>query len=210
MPDRISHTFSQLDQAVITPDQAFELLKQGNQRFVTGQPNIYDHLAQARSLEVAQFPWAVVLSCIDSRTAPEIIFDLGLGDIFNIRVPGNILSPVTLGGIEFAIAVAGVKLIAVIGHNSCGAVINACNHARSGNITYIVDALETVVDNVRRKNPGGTDSEYIINRVVEENVLHVMNKLPRRSLLIRERIDAGTLKIVGGIHDIGSGRVDWI
>lgn len=205
--------FTQEEQAAITPDDAFTLLKQGNERFVSGNPCRFDHLIQARELEAGQYPWAVILSCIDSRTASEIVFDLGFGDAFNIRVPGNILTPVTLGGVEFAIEVAGAKLIAVIGHNSCGAVTNACNNVRIGNITYVVDALEPVVDVIKGRY--GTqfranDMDFIIQKVAEENVRYVMSRLPRRSLLIRERVNEGKLKIVGGLHDIGSGQITWV
>jgi carbonic anhydrase len=213
MQETVIKVFTKDEQDAITPEDAFTLLKQGNERFVSGKSLCFDHLTQARKLEAGQYPWTVILSCIDSRTAPEIVFDLGLGDAFNIRVPGNILSPVTLGGVEFSIEVAGAKLIAVIGHNSCGAVTNACKNVRIGNITYVVDALEPVVDVI--KGYYGTqfkedNMDFIIQKVAEENVRYVMSRLTRRSLLIRERVNEGKLKIVGGLHDIGSGQITWV
>jgi len=213
MPKRVAKIFTREEQEAITPDDAFTLLKNGNERFVSGYSTHYNYLEQAKALEAGQFPWAVILSCIDSRTASEIVFDLGLGDVFNIRVPGNIITPITLGGIEFAISVAGAKLIAVIGHNSCGAVTNACNNVRYGNITYVVDALEAVLDRVKARHaqhPDYPNMDFIIERVIEENVRYVMSRLTRRSQLIREKVESGDLKIVGGVHDIGSGKVTWL
>jgi len=205
-------TFDAEAQATLTPDQALQLLKEGNARFVAGESIRRDLIAQQKATSTGQHPFAVVLSCLDSRSAPEVVFDQGVGDIFVGRVAGNVVDTNLLGSFEFATAAAGSKLIVVMGHTACGAVKGACDGVELGNLTALLDEIEPAVDAV--STPIGTDRSAanveFVNDVVEANVRMQVNELLRRSDVVREMAEAGQVKVVGAVHDISTGEVTFL
>ncbi|WP_376692214.1 carbonic anhydrase family protein [Wenzhouxiangella sp. EGI_FJ10409] len=205
-------TFDQEAQATLTPDEALELLKEGNARFVAGESIDRDLIEQQKATSTGQYPFAVVLSCLDSRSAPEVVFDQGVGDLFVGRVAGNVVDTNLLGSFEFATAAAGSKLIVVMGHTACGAVKGACDGVELGNLTALLDEIEPAVDAV--STPTGTDrssaNAEFVNDVVETNVRMQVNELLRRSDVVRELVDTGQVKVVGAVHDISTGEVTFL
>ena len=205
-------TFDQAAQQALTPDQAIDILKAGNARFVAGESYDRDLIEQQRDTAGGQFPFAVVLSCLDSRSAPEVVFDQGVGDIFVGRVAGNVVDTNLLGSFEFATAAAGSKLIVVMGHTACGAVQGACDGVEVGNLTALLDEIEPAIDAV--STPVGADrssaNTEFVNRVIETNVRMQVNELLRRSDVIRGMVEAGDVKVVGAVHDIATGEVTFL
>ncbi len=193
-------------QAAITPAAAIEMLKQGNDRFVKGKPQRRNPLAQAKQTASGQYPFATVLSCIDSRTSSEIVFDQGIGDIFNARIAGNIATDEILGSLEFASKVAGSKLIAVIGHTSCGAVKGAVDDVKLGHVTSLVGQIKPEVDATRKSHAGG---QITVDEVAQANVRHVTEEIRSRSPILSEMLDKGEIAIVGGMHDLSTGKVTF-
>lgn len=205
-------TFDQDAQASLTPDQALQLLKDGNARFVAGESIDRDLIVQQRATAGGQFPFAVVLSCLDSRSAPEVVFDQGVGDIFVGRVAGNVVDTNLLGSFEFATAAAGSKVIVVMGHTACGAVKGACDGVELGNLTALLDEIEPAIDAV--STPVGTDrssaNTEFVNRVIETNVNMQVNELLRRSDVVRGLVEEGKVKVVGAVHDLSTGEVRFL
>jgi len=201
---------SKAHQSAITPSQALEKLEAGNARFVAGKTLHRDWPQQRAATAAGQYPFAVVLSCIDSRASSEIIFDQGFGDIFNARIAGNVLDDEILGSMEFACKVAGAKLITVIGHSHCGAVKGACNGAQLGHLTGLLDKIQPCVTTAKQKLPGVavTDGKFI-GEVAELNVQLVLKQIREQSPVLRELIDSGQVGIVGGIYDLDSGAVKF-
>jgi carbonic anhydrase len=199
-------------QTALTPDQALQLLKDGNARFVAGESTNRDLLDEQKATAGGQFPFAVVLSCLDSRSAPEIVFDQGVGDIFVGRVAGNVVDTNLLGSFEFATAAAGSKVIVVMGHTACGAVKGACDGVELGNLTALLDEIEPAIDAV--STPVGTDrssaNTEFVNRVIETNVNMQVNELLRRSDVVRGLVEEGKVKVVGAVHDLATGEVRFL
>lgn len=205
-------TFDQEAQGALSPDQALALLKEGNARFVAGESLDRDLIEQQKATSTGQFPFAVVLSCLDSRSAPEVVFDQGIGDIFVGRVAGNVVDTNLLGSFEFATAAAGSKLIVVMGHTACGAVKGACDGVELGNLTALLNEIEPAMDAV--STPVGADrssaNTAFVNEVIETNVRMQVNELLRRSDVVRGLVDAGEVKVVGAVHDISTGEVKFL
>jgi len=205
-------TFDQEAQAALTPDQALELLKEGNARFVAGDSTERDLIEQQKVTSAGQFPFAVVLSCLDSRSTPEVVFDQGVGDLFVGRVAGNVVDTNLLGSFEFATAAAGSKLIVVMGHTACGAVKGACDGVELGNLTALLDEIEPAMDAV--STPVGADrssaNTAFVNDVIETNVKMQVNELLRRSDVVRGLVEQGQVKVVGAVHDISTGEVTFL
>lgn len=205
-------TFDQEAQQALTPDQAIDILKSGNERFVSGESYDRDLIDQQKDTAGGQFPFAVVLSCLDSRSAPEVVFDQGVGDLFVGRVAGNVVDTNLLGSFEFATAAAGSKLIVVMGHTACGAVKGACDGVEVGNLTALLDEIEPAIDAVQ--TPAGTDrssaNTEFVNQVVHTNVRMQVNELLRRSDVIRGMVEAGEVKVVGAVHDLATGEVTFL
>ena len=201
---------SKVQQTALTPSQAFEKLEAGNARFVAGQPLHRDWAAQRAQTAAGQYPFAIVLSCVDSRTSSEIIFDQGFGDIFNARVAGNVLDDDILGSMEFACKVAGAKLIVVVGHSHCGAVKGACNGAQLGHLTGLLEKIQPSVTEAKAKLPGVavTDGTFI-ETVAKLNVHSVIKQIREQSPVLHELIDSGAVGIVGGSYDLDTGKVDF-
>ena len=192
----------------ITPDMAFDLLVEGNKRFVNNLKANRNLLQQANETSDGQHPFAVILSCIDSRTSAELIFDQGLGDIFSVRIAGNILNEDILGSMEFACKVAGSKIIVVLGHSKCGAVGGACDHIEMGNLTALLTKIRPAVDDEDSVSTdrNSTNPEFV-EKVTKINVKRVMKEIEERSTILKEMLDSDEIKMVGGYHELSSGQV---
>jgi carbonic anhydrase len=197
-------------QTEMTPQQALQRLREGNQRFAEGKMKNRDLLIQAQSTAGAQHPFVVALSCLDSRTSPEIIFDQGIGDVFVARIAGNIQNDDILGSMEFATQLSGSKLIAVIGHTSCGAIRGACSGAKLGYLTGLLKKIDPAVKQAAKesKTSDCSDSNYI-DQIAKDNVLLVMKQIRMRSPVIDKLIKEGKIGIVGGMQDLATGAVTF-
>ena len=195
-------------QAAITPSMALNLLNDGNKRFVNNLKVNRNLLQQANETSDGQHPFAVMLSCIDSRTSAELIFDQGLGDIFSVRIAGNIINEDILGSMEFACKVAGSKIIVVLGHTKCGAVKGACDHIEMGNLTALLNKIRPAVDEetLTKENRNSNNSVFVEN-VSTINVKRTVKSIMQRSTILKEMIESGQIGIVGGTHDISTGEV---
>ena len=197
-------------QTAITPIMALELLKEGNKRFVNNLKVNRNLLQQANETSDGQHPFAVILSCIDSRTSAELIFDQGLGDIFSVRIAGNIINEDILGSMEFACKAAGSKFIVVLGHTRCGAVKGACDHVEMGNLTALLSKIQPAVydekTETENRNSGNND---FVEKVSTINVKRTVHAIMERSTILKEMIENGEIGIVGGTHDILSGEVKF-
>ena len=193
----------------ITPENALQMIKDGNHRFVTNLKMNRNLLQQVNDTSEEQYPFAFILSCIDSRTSAELIFDQGLGDIFSCRIAGNILNEDILGSMEFACKVAGAKLIMVLGHSECGAIKGACNNVKMGNLTGLLKKIQVVVKKVSKIGQVNTKSQDFVELVSRENVKNVLNNIPKKSKIIRDLVKDKKIIIVGAMYDISSGKVDF-
>lgn len=203
-------THSKETQAKLTPDMAIEFLKEGNDRFVKNLKANRNLLQQVNETSAGQYPFATILSCIDSRTSVELIFDQGLGDVFSIRIAGNVLNEDILGSMEFATNVAGSKLIVVLGHSKCGAIIGACNHVEMGHLTGLLKKVQPAIDMETKstENRTGSNKEFVGN-VTELNVHHTIERIRKESSILAGLEKEGKIKIIGGLHDIEDGRVTF-
>ena len=194
----------------LTPTAAIEVLRKGNERFLNNLRSNRNLLQQVNDTRDGQHPLAIVLSCIDSRTSAELVFDQGLGDIFSCRIAGNVLNDDILGSMEFACKVAGAKAIVVLGHTKCGAIMGACDGVRMGNLTGLLEKVdeaihletETLADRTAQ-NP------TYVNRVAELNVLLVKRQVMERSVLLADMVRQSEIALVGGMYDVDSGAVEF-
>ncbi len=199
-------------QALMTPESALKALQEGNKRFVTSKMLKRDLNRQVAETASGQYPFATVLHCIDSRVSAELIFDQGIGDLFSIRIAGNFVNEDILGSMEFACKLAGTKVLVVLGHTACGAVKGACDHARLGNLTTLINKIEPAVEAIDiPKDEALRTSKNIdfVNEVAKKNVEMTLDAIRRKSAVLKELEDNGDLKIIGGMYDIGSGLVDF-
>lgn len=194
----------------MTPEQVIEMLREGNVRFRRGEMQSHDFLAQKRATATGQYPAAVVLSCIDSRAPAEIIFDAGIGDAFGARIAGNISTPDLLGSMEFACAVAGAKLVLVMGHTACGAIAGAINGVQLGNLTGLLEQIEPAVEaTTYTGNRDGGNPEFV-DAVARENVLLTVENIRKNSPILAELEKEGHIKIVGTMYDLSNGEVTFL
>ena len=199
-------------QAAMTPASALQALIDGNKRFMAGEMvsrNLNEQIADTAN---GQFPFATVLHCIDSRVSAELLFDQGIGDVFSIRIAGNFVNDDILGSMEFACKLAGTKLVVVLGHTACGAVKGACDHARLGNLTTLINKLEPAVEAVKEPTePEDRTSKNIdfVNAVAKKNVEMTMRNIRNRSGVLKEMEEDGSIAIVGGMYDISDGSVTF-
>lgn len=196
-------------QTKLSPEKALQLLKEGNSRFVNGKKADRDLLQQVRETSQGQFPFAVILSCIDSRTSSELIFDQGMGDVFNARIAGNIVNEDILGSMEFACKVAGSKLIVVLGHTKCGAVKGACDHVRLGNLTKLINKLEPAVEATQMDGDRSSKNAEFVEAVAKNNVMLTMNNIRKNSEVLREMLDKGEIGLVGAMYSVETGEVEF-
>lgn len=197
----------------LTPKDALEILQEGNARFRANLKANRNLRQQVNETCDGQWPFAVVLSCIDSRTSAELVFDQGLGDIFSARIAGNFLNDDILGSMEFACRVAGAKLVVVLGHSRCGAIKGACDHVELGLLTGMLKNIQPAVDAAASASPGDDHSAAnaeFVQRVAEENVRRSVAEIPARSAVLRAMRDDGSIQIVGGMYDVASGGVEFL
>jgi carbonic anhydrase len=203
-------THTKATQDELTPGLAIEILKEGNERFVNNIKAHRDLLQQANDTSSGQFPFAAILSCIDSRTSAELIFDQGLGDIFSIRIAGNILNDDILGSMEFACKIAGSKLIVVLGHTKCGAIEGACDNIKLGHITTLLNkvkpAIEIEKETATERN---SKNKKFVEKVTVNNVTLTVQQVKEQSPILNEMEQLGTIKIIGGLYDLDSGKVTF-
>jgi carbonic anhydrase len=199
-------------QSHLTPRMALDILKEGNIRFIKNLKAQRDLLGQVNATRDGQWPFATVLSCIDSRTSAELIFDQGLGDIFSVRIAGNIVNTDILGSMEFACKVAGSKLIVVLGHTKCGAVKGACDHVEMGNLTELLSKLQpavysesetTAID--KRNSKNGT----FVENVATINVKRSVKNIIERSFILEQMVENGEIGVIGAMYDIETGIVSF-
>ena len=195
-------------QKQITPEKALTLLKEGNERFSSDKCMKRNHMESVCETANEQNPYAVILSCIDSRTPSSLIFDLGIGDFFSIRVAGNVVNEDVLGSMEYACKVVESKIILVLGHSKCGAVSSACKHVEMGNVSQLLHKIEPSVQKVAAENEDVTSPESI-QKVSDLNVLASMEEIRKRSDILREMEEKGEIAIVGGMYDVETGKVHF-
>jgi carbonic anhydrase len=204
------HTQSKQTQSQLSPEMAYSILKEGNERFVKNLKANRNLLQQVNETKEGQFPFATILSCMDSRTSAELVFDQGLGDIFSIRIAGNVLNDDILGSMEFATKVVGTKIILVLGHTKCGAIVGACNHVELGKLTKLLAKIKPAIEaeNITQTERTGSNVTFV-NNVTEINVHQTIAKIKKDSSIIAELENAGAIKIVGGIYDVETGKVTF-
>ncbi|MDX2045997.1 MAG: carbonic anhydrase family protein [Chitinophagaceae bacterium] len=203
-------TLTREEQKKITPRKAIEILRHGNNRFMNNLKANRNLLEQVNETSKGQYPFAVILSCIDSRTSAELIFDQGLGDIFSIRIAGNIANTDILGSMEFACKLSGSKLIVVLGHTNCGAIKGACDQVEMGNLTELLSKLQPAVyqEKETKAQRNSSNSEFVEN-VAVINVKRTVNNIIERSYIIEQMIENGEIGLVGGMYNIKSGKVEF-
>ena len=197
-------------QAQINPRKALEILKDGNKRFISNLKAHRNLLEQVNETSDGQWPFATILSCIDSRTSAELIFDQGLGDIFSVRIAGNIVNTDILGSMEFACKVAGSKLIVVLGHSKCGAVKGACDHVEMGNLTELLSKLQPAVYQEKKTTENRTSKNApFVENVSKINVKRNVKNIIERSFILEQMVENGEIGVVGAMHDIETGKVTF-
>jgi carbonic anhydrase len=199
-------------QAAMSPAQALQRLKEGNERFATGHPLHRDLEGEIHATEAGQYPFACVVCCLDSRVSPELVFDQGLGDIFCARVAGNVVNEDIAGSLEYGTKVAGAKLILLLGHSHCGAVKGACDKVELGNLTGLLHKIEPAVQ-ATKSAPGADRSSKnaaFVDEVGRENVRQMVRQLTEKSPILKDLVASGSLKIVGGFQDLGTGRIQFL
>lgn len=209
-PPLLGKTINQAKQQQMTPKQALQRLKYGNQRFLSNKPIARDYLKQAHQSSFGQYPFAVVLNCMDSRSVPEFFFDQGLADLFTLRVAGNILNEDNLGSMEFATKVVGARLIVVLAHTSCGAMSGACEGAQLGHLTDVLHKIEPVVQpTMQEQGIKNCTDPKLIDAIAKANALRVVKEIQERSPILKDLISKKQVGIVAGLHDIKTGQVHF-
>lgn len=194
----------------LTPDQIIELMKRGNERFRAGTPEQRDWLAQQKATAAGQYPAAVLLSCIDSRAPAEVVLDLGLGDVFNSRIAGNVADVAVLGGMEFACKLAGAKVVLVMGHTACGAVAGAIAGAQLGNLTALLAKISPAVAATTFTGDRSAGNPAFVDAVARTGVQVTMTGIRKESPVLAELERQGAIKIAGAMYDLGTGAVDFL
>jgi carbonic anhydrase len=207
------YTHTKESQTSMTPRRALEILAEGNDRFTRNLKANRNLLQQVNETRAGQWPFAVVLSCIDSRVSAELVFDQGLGDIFSVRIAGNFVNVDILGSLEFSCRVAGAKLVVVLGHSHCGAIKGVCDDVKLGNLTHMLDNLKPAV--AATKVPAdasqrSSGNPEFVHAVATRNVELTIGNIQKLSPVLREMQEAGEIDIVGGMYDIETGAVEFL
>ncbi|WP_215322082.1 carbonic anhydrase family protein [Polynucleobacter sp. MWH-S4W17] len=202
-------TMTKSVQAGISPDDAMNILKAGNERFVSGKPLSRNQKTLVTQTALGQYPLAHVIACMDSRSGPEVVFDMSTGDIFSNRVAGNVINDDILGGLEYGSKVVGTPLIVVLGHTSCGAIKGACDGVKLGNLTQLLEKIQPAVQ--MSKTPGERNGKNykFVNEVTELNIDDSVNEIRTKSPILADLEKQGKVKIVGALYDTSTGRVSW-
>jgi carbonic anhydrase len=194
----------------LTPDHIIEMMKAGNERFRSGKMKEHDYLAQKRASAGGQYPAAIVLSCIDSRAPAEIILDMGIGDTFNARIAGNIVNQDILGSMEFACAVAGAKVILVMGHTACGAIKGAIDNVQLGNLTGLLEEIRPAIQSTQYSGQRTSKNEEFVDAVARSNVQQAISVIRKESQILSDLESKGQIKLAGSMYDIRTGKVTFI
>jgi carbonic anhydrase len=203
-------TLGKEERDALTPEKSLELLKHGNERFVNNLKVSRHLLSQVNKTSEGQHPFAFLLSCIDSRTSAELIFDQGLGDIFSCRIAGNILNEDILGSMEFAAKVAGVKVIMVLGHTKCGAINGACDDVKLGNLTHLIDKIKPAIKlETTTTNERNSKNSKFVENVAKLNVELVESEISKRSPVLKEMLDKNEIQLASGMYDVTTGLVEF-
>ena len=212
LPSRIAWAaaLTKVERDRMTPDEIIQLMKKGNERFRTGQKTTQDYLAQQRASAKGQYPAAVLLSCIDSRASAETIMDLGIGDVFNTRVAGNIANDDTLGSMEFACKIAGAKVVLVMGHTACGAIKGAIDRVQLGNLTGLLAKIQPAVAATPYQGERSAKNYAFVDAVARKNVELTMAGIRRRSAVLAELETTGAVQIAGAMYNLESAAVDFL
>lgn len=194
----------------MTPDEVLAILKEGNRRFVNGKPTEKYFTQQVSATSSGQNPMAVILGCIDSRVTSELIFDQGLGEIFSIRIAGNIVNEDILGSLEYATEVIGSKVILVLGHTRCGAILGACNDTELGHLTTLLEKIKPSIklETQTTTERNGSNTSFVKN-VTELNVQHSIDRIRSESSIIAALESAGKIKIVGALYEVETGMITF-
>ncbi len=206
----VEKVLSKEEQEALTPDMVIQSFKEGNERFVRNDLTERNHSAQVRKSVSAQYPKAIVLSCVDSRVPVEDVFDRGIGDIFVARVAGNFVNEDILGSMEFACKVSGSKLILVLGHEHCGAVKAAVDDVKLGNITSMLSKIRPAVEAVEYNGNRTSDNEEFVHMACESNVRKTIEQIRTESPILKEMEDNGEIKVLGAVYDMDNGSVDFL
>ena len=199
-------------QAAMTPESSLQYLKEGNQRFQNNLKTDRNLQEQVNDTSTGQYPFATILSCIDSRVSSELIFDQGIGDIFSVRIAGNFVNEDILGSMEFACKLAGTKLIVVLGHTACGAVKGACDDAKLGNLTVMLEKIKPAVNAVTSpedSNLRNSSNIDFVNDVAVKNVQLTIDRIMKESDVLADMQANGEIRIIGGMYDINTGAVEF-
>lgn len=203
-------TITKAVQASITPEKSIEILKAGNKRFASNKSLNYDDKKHVAQTALGQYPMASIVACIDSRSAPELVFDLGIGDVFSTRVAGNTVNEDMLGSLEYAAKVAGSRAIVVLGHTSCGAIKGACDDVKlSGNLNGLLAKLMPAVKATKTDGERNSKNHEFVEDVAEMNVKQTVQKIRDMSPILKEMEAKGEIKIVGAMYDTSNGKVTW-
>jgi carbonic anhydrase len=193
----------------LTPDKALQILREGNNRFINNLKANRNLLQQVNETADGQYPFAAILSCMDSRTSAELIFDQGLGDIFSIRVAGNVLNEDILGSIEFAVDMVGSRIVLVLGHSKCGAIAGACKNVKLGHLTGLLLKINPAIDRAKENEKQDSSAPEFVQKVTYENVLYTIERMRAESEIINNLEKNGKIKIVGGVYQVETGKVDF-
>jgi len=197
-------------QNTMTPEKAIAYLKEGNKRFENNLKANRNLLQQVNETTDGQFPFAAILSCIDSRVSAELVFDQGIGDVFSVRIAGNFSNDDILGSLEFACKVAGSKVIVVLGHSSCGAVKGACDNVKLGNLTGMLDKIKPAINNVDGEYSDKTSkNKEFVQAVADKNVELTVQAIKEGSEVLKEMFDNEEIRIVGAMYDVATGKVQF-
>jgi carbonic anhydrase len=209
-PDDAEAALTQAQRDALTPDQIIALMKTGNERFRSGKMMPRDFLAQKRASASGQYPAAIILSCIDSRAPAEIILDIGIGDTFNARVAGNVANPDMLGSMEFACAVAGAKVILVMGHTACGAIKGAIDNVQLGNLTGLLDSIKPAIEMTQYEGERTSKNAAFVDAVATSNVRHTIGVIRDNSSILADLEKKEAIRIVGAMYDLNNGKVNFL
>ena len=195
----------------VSAEEALSRLKAGNKRFASGHSRRHEYLAQVHATAAGQHPFAAILGCMDSRVGPEIVFDQGIGDLFALRVAGNVADADALGGLEYATKVVGARLIVVLGHTHCGAVKGACDGVELGNLTGLLAQIKPAVDDVPADvTPRTSKNDAFVEKAARENVRLSIRSIREKSPTIAELEKSGGVKIVGAMYDVETGKTEFL
>ncbi len=201
---------TQAQRDALTPDDIIEMMEKGNERFRSGKMTKHDYLAQKRASAAGQYPAAVILSCIDSRAPAEIILDMGIGDTFNARVAGNIVNQDMLGSLEFGCAVAGAKVVLVMGHTACGAIKGAIDNVELGNLTGLLETIKPAIAATQYTGERSSKNADFVDAVAVSNVQQTIAMIRSRSQILRDLENKRQVRIVGAMYDLSNGKVTFL